>query len=328
MTGYYAGVGRMVGLRLLQGIPLVLLVVTVNFLIIQMAPGDPVDVMLAAGSVSADQVDAVRQQLGLDQPLIVQYLLYIKGLAVGDLGTSYAFNQPVTEVLGARLPASILLMLVSLGLAAVVGMTLGTIAARNRGKLVDRVLMIGAVIGFSVPTFWLAFLGLMVFAVGLGWLPVSGMRGDSSLTGFAAVLDVARHMVLPVTVLTIFNSGLISRLMRTSMIKTLDSDFIVTARAAGIAPRRVLLRYAFPNAVTPIITVIGLQIGLMLSGAVVTETVFGWPGIGPLTVTAVSQRDYPVLLAIFLITSLLVIAANIATDIVYALINPRLRTNA
>ncbi len=323
-----SAVPRIVGTRLLQAIPLVFATVVVNFAIIHLAPGDPVTMMVGEGAVAADQMETLRESLGLNDPLYIQFLSYLKSVLQGDLGTSYVYHQPVSEIIASRIPATLLLMGSTYVVSTLLGIAFGIVAALRPSSVQDRVLMTVSILGYSVPTFWLGFLALMVFAVQLGWLPISGMV-DSGLEpgSWAYWQSVLRHLVLPVAVLSLFYTGLIARLMRTSMLNSLRGDFIVTARAMGLSRRRVILRHAVPNAITPIVTVLGLQIGLMLSGAVLTETVFGWPGLGVLTVQAVAQRDYPLLLGMFLLTSVMVIAANVLTDLVYLAINPRLRNN-
>lgn len=323
-----SAVPRIVGSRLLQAVPLVAATIVVNFAIIHLAPGDPVTMMVGEGAVAADQMDALRESLGLNDPLYIQFFNYVKSVLQGDLGTSYVYHQPVSEIIASRVPATLLLMGTTYVLSTFMGIVFGIIAALRPSSVQDRVLMTVAILGYSVPTFWLGFLALMVFAVELGWLPISGMVDSGLAPGsWEYWQSVLRHLVLPVAVLSLFYTGLIARLMRTSMLNSLRGDFIVTARAMGLPRWRVILRHAVPNAITPIVTVLGLQIGLMLSGAVLTETVFGWPGLGVLTVQAVAQRDYPLLLGMFLLTSIMVIVANVLTDLIYLAINPRLRTN-
>jgi peptide/nickel transport system permease protein len=318
----------MVGGRLLQAVPLLLATVLVNFAIIRMAPGDPVTMMVGEGAVAAEQAEAIRQRFGLDQPVLMQLLAYIGGVLRGDLGLSYTYRAPVIDIIMARIPATLLLMGAAYVVATLVGMAVGIVAALRPGSAIDRTLMALAVIGYSVPTFWLGFLALSLFSVELGWLPISGMVDPRApAEGIGRWLSIGRHMVLPVAVLSLFYIGLVSRLMRTSMLNALRSDYVVTARAMGLSGWRVVMGHALPNAITPIVTILGMQIGLMLSGAVLTESVFGWPGLGTMTVQAVAQRDYPLLLGMFLLTSTMVIIANVITDLVYIAINPRLRTN-
>jgi ABC-type dipeptide/oligopeptide/nickel transport system permease component len=323
-----SAVPRIVGSRLLQAVPLLIATVVVNFAIIHLAPGDPVTMMVGEGAVSAEQMEALRQSLGLNNPLHIQFLDYLASVLKGDLGTSYVYHQPVSEIIASRIPATLLLMGSTYLLSTLLGLLFGIIAALRPSSLQDRVLMTVAILGYSVPTFWLGFIALMIFAVELGWLPISGMVETGLEPGsWGYWASVLHHLVLPVAVLSLFYTGLIARLMRTSMLNALRGDFIVTARAMGLSKWRIILRHAVPNAITPIVTVLGLQIGLMLSGAVLTETVFGWPGLGVLTVQAVAQRDYPLLLGMFLLTSVMVIIANVLTDLVYLAINPRLRSN-
>lgn len=319
---------RMVGGRLLQAVPLLFGVALVNFVIIRLAPGDPVTTMLGEGAIAADQAEAMRQSLGLDLPIHEQFIRYIAALLQGDFGISYTYRQPVMEIIGSRIPATLLLMGSAYILATVVGLGAGILASLRRGSFADRLLMTLSVIGYSVPTYWLGFLALSWFSVDLGWLPISGMSSARfSGNEFERLLDLLRHMVLPVSILSLFYIGMIARLMRTSMLNAMSSDYVLTGRAMGFSRRRVVLCHAVPNAITPLVTILGLQIGQILSGAVLTESVFGWPGLGTMTVQAVAQRDYPLLLGLFLLTSVMVIIANVITDLVYLAINPRLRTN-
>ncbi|MGE0847973.1 MAG: ABC transporter permease, partial [Flavobacteriaceae bacterium] len=319
---------KIVGSRLLQAIPRLLCTVLANFLNIHAAPGDPVSMIVGEGGLPAAAVAELRTAFGLDQPLYVQFFAYLANVLRGDLGISFMYQQPVTEIIASRLPATLLLMLSAYLVSTLLGLLIGTIAALRPGSVLDRILMTVAVIGYSVPAFWLGFLAVLLFAVELGLFPVSGMVDPgAAASGPARWLNILHHLVLPVSVLSLFYTGLIARLMRASMVSVLRSDFVLTARTMGLPPLRVVLRHAFPNAVTPIITVLGLQIGLMLSGAVLTETVFGWPGLGTMTVQAVSQRDYPLLLGMLFLTSVTVIIANVLTDLFYLVINPKLRAN-
>jgi peptide/nickel transport system permease protein len=323
-----ASIARYVGFRLLQAIPLLFGVILVNFILIHAAPGDPVTIAVGPGTVSAEFIEQVRKDLGLDQPFLVQLVTYTAHVLRGDLGISYSYRQPVIDVIAGRLPATLLLMGMAYAMAAVVGILLGLVSALRPRSWIDNVASIVSVTGYSVPAFWTSFLVILVFALDLRWFPAGGMVDvRSSATGFGHMLDVARHMVLPVIVLTFFYATLVARLTRASMMDVLQSDFIVMARAKGLSKARVTLRHALPNAILPVVTIIGLQFGDLLAGAVLTETVFAWPGLGRLIIDAAGQRDFPLLMGVFIISASLTIAANIVTDVLYMFIDPRIRLN-
>jgi peptide/nickel transport system permease protein len=319
-------IARYVALRLLQAIPLLLGIIVINFALIHAAPGDPVTIMVGPGTVSKEFIEQVRHDLGLDRPLLVQFLIYLGNVVQGDLGNSYVYRQPVIDVVLSRLPATLLLMGTAYVLAAIVGIALGVISAVRPRSWIDNLASLLSVIGYSVPAFWTSFLAILAFALSLRWFPAGGMVDvRSTATGFGRVLDILNHMVLPVTVLTFFYSALIARLMRASMLEILQSDYIVMARAKGLSNLRVILRHALPNALLPVVTVIGLQFGDLLAGAVLTETVFAWPGLGRLIIDAAGQRDFPLLMGVFIMSASLTISANIITDLLYMIVDPRIR---
>jgi peptide/nickel transport system permease protein len=319
-------IARYVALRLLQAIPLLLGIIVINFVLIHAAPGDPVTIMIGPGTVSKEFIEQVRHDLGLDRPLLVQFLIYLGNVLHGDLGNSYAYRQPVLDVVLGRLPATLLLMGTAYVLAALVGIALGVVSALRPRSWIDNLASIVSVIGYSVPAFWTSFLAILVFALVLRWFPAGGMVDvRSTATGIGRALDILNHMVLPVLVLTFFYSALIARLTRASMLETLQSDYIVMARAKGLSNLRITFRHALPNALLPVITVIGLQFGDLLAGAVLTETVFAWPGLGRLIIDAAGQRDFPLLMGVFIMSTSLAIVANIITDLLYMVIDPRIR---
>lgn len=319
-------IARYVGLRLLQAIPLLLGVIVINFVLIHAAPGDPVTVMIGPGTVSQEFIEQVRRDLGLDRPLVLQFFTYVANVAQGDLGQSYAYRQPVMDVVLSRLPATLLLMGTAYALAAIVGVALGVVSALHPRSWIDNLASLVSVVGYSVPAFWTSFLAILVFALGLRWFPAGGMVDvRSTATGFGRALDILHHMVLPVLVLTFFYSALVARLTRASMLETLQSDYIVMARAKGLSGLRVTFRHALPNALLPVITIIGLQFGDLLAGAVLTETVFAWPGLGRLIIDAAGQRDFPLLMGVFIMSASLAIVANIITDLLYMVVDPRIR---
>jgi ABC-type dipeptide/oligopeptide/nickel transport system permease component len=322
-------IARYVAFRILQGIPLLLGVILINFTLIHAAPGDPVTVMIGPGTVSQEFIDQVRRDLGLDRPFLVQLATYVTNVAQGDLGISYSYRQPVIDVVLSRVPATLLLMGTAYILASLVGIGLGVISALRPRSWIDNFASVISVIGYSVPAFWTSFLAILVFALTFRWFPAGGMVDvRSTATGFGRVVDILHHLVLPALVLTFFYSALIARLTRGSMMEILQSDFILMARAKGLSNRRVTFRHALPNAILPVVTIIGLQFGDLLAGAVLTETVFAWPGLGRLIIDAAGQRDFPLLMGVFIIATALTIGANIVTDIVYMLIDPRIRLSA
>ena len=317
---------RIVINRVLQAIPLLLGIILINFILINIAPGDPVTLMLGPTPVSEEYIERVRQDLGLDKPFSTRLVTYISNAIRGDLGISYAYRQPVLKIVFSRIPATLLLMGVAYLLSAIIGILLGTISSYRPGSLIDNASMIIALTGYSVPAFWTAFLAILLFSIKLGLFPVGGMvnvRVPSE--GVAHIMDVLHHMVLPVLVLTFFFMALTTRLTRGSMLEVLHSDYITLARSKGLSEKRVIFRHALPNAIIPVLTILGLQFGYMLGGAVLTETVFSWPGIGRLMVESVGRRDFPLLMGIFITTSIFAIVANLITDLVYVLINPRIR---
>lgn len=311
--------------RLAQSVPTVVGIVVVTFALIHLAPGDPV-VALAGESGDEAYYAFVRAKFGLDRPVPEQFLTYAGNVLSGDLGTSFVHGRSVVSVIAERLPATLLLMGTALLLSSAVGIALGAVAARRPHGMFDTGLTVASLVGYATPVFWLAQVSLLTLAFEAGWFPLQGMtdaRGGN--TGAGAVLDVAHHLVLPAAVLALSELALVVRLTRAGVLQELGKDYVVTARAKGVAPRRVLVRHALPNAVLPVVTVIGTRVGFLFAGAVLVETVFAWPGLGRLLLTATQTRDFPILMGVFLLVSLAVVAANLATDVVYARIDPRVR---
>lgn len=313
--------------RLAQGVPLVLGVVVLNFVLIQLAPGSFLDVMTAEQQVSDPAlIERLRVTYGMDQPAWMQLLRYIGAVARLDLGFSYRQNMPVLEVILAHLPATLLLMLASILVAALLGVTAGVIAAVKVNTLWDNLLSFAAVFFFAAPSFWLGIMLTVLFSVKLGWLPVGGMATLGGVGGaFATALDVLRHLLLPAMALGLFYAAIYARVMRASMLEVLHQDHVRTARAKGLPGWRVVTRHVLRNALLPIVTLLGLQLGTMLGGSVVVETVFSWPGIGSLLLDSVSSRNYPVVLGVMVFSALLVILANIVVDAAYQRLDPRIR---
>ena len=311
--------------RLAFALPLVLAVVVVTFALIHLAPGDPA-YLLAGDAPTPEFLAQVRAQYGLDQSVMQQLLAYIAHAARLDFGISIYFKRPVFAVILERAPATLLLTLCSLALATIGGMWLGVSAARHRGTRTDSLLSAFSLVGYSIPTFWLGQLLVLVFAIWLQWLPTGGYTSTRvSYAGPAYVLDVADHLILPVVSLALFELGLIARFTRTAMLEALDRDYVTTAYAKGADEARVVWRHALPNALLTTVTVVGLELGVLLAGAVVTETIFGWPGLGTLFYDAVFRRDFPLLTGCFIFAAGAVILANLLADLLYSALDPRVR---
>ena len=302
---------RYISLRLLFALPALWLIVTMVFLLAHIVPGDPVAQMLGEGA-RAEDLDQLRHTLGLDQPLAVQYERYIGGVLRGNLGESFRFQQPVTEVVLAHYPATLELAVVALVVCAAIGIPAGMLAAQSRGSSTDHSIGVFTLFGLSVPNFALGPVLILIFSVVLGWLPVSGRGGVG-------------HLVLPAVTLGAALAAILTRMVRTSVIEELSSDYVRTARAKGLSESAVLFRHAFRNALIPILTIVGLQFGTLLAGAIVTETIFSWPGIGRLAVQAIESRDYPLLQGCILLIAVSYVAVNLLTDLVYAVVDPRVR---
>jgi ABC-type dipeptide/oligopeptide/nickel transport system permease component len=311
--------------RLLQVVPLLICIVTLTFALIHTAPGDPAT-YLAGDTASADYLAFVRHRFELDKPLPQQYLTYVVRLAHGDMGRSFTQGTSVAGLIRGRLGATLLLVGTATLFATILGIGLGIAAAIRPNTMFDSVIGNLSLAGYSMPVFWLAQLLLLVFSLELGWFPSQGMTDvRRNLTGLPHLLDVARHLVLPVAALTVQQVAMIMRLTRVGILDVMDQEWITAARARGLSERLVIFRHALRNALLPVTTVIGSHIGFWLSGAVLTETVFGWPGLGRLTLDATLSRDYPVLLGILIAVSLAVVIANLATDLAYTLLDPRVR---
>ncbi len=296
--------------RLVSALVVVLGVGTLVFLLIHLVPGDPVEAMLGENAQVADR-EALRQALGLDRPLGEQYLDYLQRLARLDLGLSFQERRPVAAILGERLPATLELTLAALALALALALPLGVLAARHRGSPLDTGAMGLSLVGVSIPNFWLGPLLILVFSLWLGWTPVSGREGPASL-------------ILPALTLGTGMAAILARMVRGSILEVLGEDYVRTARAKGLSERRVLWGHALRNAWLPVLTLIGLQLGGLLGGAVITETVFAWPGVGSLLVEAIQSRDYPVVQACVLLVSLSYVLVNTLTDLVYGWVDPRI----
>ncbi|HEV2297576.1 MAG TPA: nickel ABC transporter permease [Candidatus Acidoferrales bacterium] len=302
---------RYIGKRLLLSLPALWLILTMVFLLAHIVPGDPVQQMLGEGATAAD-LTQLRHALGLDLPLAVQYGKYLTGVVRGNLGESFRFQQPVTRIVLQHYPATLELAIAALIVCCGIGIPAGIVAAQKRGRPADHVVGFVTLLGLSVPNFALGPLLILFFSVIIGWLPVSGRSGFS-------------HLILPAITLGAALAAILTRMVRTSMLEQLGSDYVRTARAKGLTERAVLLRHAFRNALIPILTILGLQFGTLLAGTIVTETIFSWPGIGRLAVQAIEARDYPLLQGCILLIAVSYVLVNLLTDMVYAFADPRVR---
>ena len=300
--------------RLAGALGIVLGVALLTALLIHLVPGDPVELMLGESATAGDRA-ALRARLGLDRPLHQQLLGQLGRLARLDLGDSLYSRRPVSAVVAERLPATVELAVAALAVAAAVALPLGILAARNRGGLADSAAMGVALLGLSIPSFWLGPLLILLFSVVLGWTPVSGREGLASL-------------VLPALTLGTGMAAVLARMLRSSLLETLSEDYVRTARAKGLSPAAVLRRHALRNAALPVVTVFGMQAGALFAGAVITETVFAWPGVGSLLVEAIQRRDFPVVQGCVLLISTTYVLVNAGTDLAYAWLDPRVRVTA
>ena len=300
-----------VGRRLLAAIPTLWGVATAVFIMARLLPGDPARV-IAGINASQDQVDHLRRQLGLDQPLPVQYLDFLGGLVRLDLGTSAHFGDPVLAEIGSRLPYTAELALAALAVAVVLGLLGGVVAAQRRNTVVDVVISTVSVLGISMPTYWLGLMLIVLFAIQFRLLPAAGA-------------DSPESVVLPAVTLGLLSVGLIARMTRSSLLEVLGQDYVRTARAKGVSPARVVVAHGLRNALVPILTAIGLQLGSLMGGAVVTESVFGWPGVGRLLLDSIFSRDYPMVQGLVLLFAVTYIAVNLLVDLLYVVVDPRVR---
>ncbi|MBE9636274.1 ABC transporter permease [Salipiger mangrovisoli] len=297
--------------RLIQSALILLGVSFITFLLLYVLPADPVR-QIAGRSATAQTVENIRHQLGLDQPLMVQYWRYLTGLVQGDMGRSYLQKTEVSTLIAARLPASLLLMAGGIACELLIGLTLGIVAAVFRGRPLDQGLMVTSFVAVSAPQFVVGLLLLYVFAVQLGWFPIGGY-------------GTFAHLVLPAVTLGIMGSGWYSRMMRSSMVEVLRQDYIRTARAKGLTRGRVLLRHALPNAILPIIAMIGIDIGIFMGGIVVVESVFGWPGIGQLAWQAIQRVDIPIIMGVTMVSATAIVLGNLLADLITPFIDPRIK---
>jgi peptide/nickel transport system permease protein len=297
--------------RLLLTVPVLLGVATLVFALIHLVPGDPAQAMLGE-SASPEDVARLRTNLGLDKPLLAQYGAFLSGVGRGDLGKSFRSGQPVAQEIGRRLGDTAILALCAMAVAIIIAIPLGILAAVFRGRFIDHAAMTLALAGISIPSFWLGPLLAILFAVQLGWLPVSGS-------------GTPLHVILPAITLGTALSAILARMTRSSVIEELRELYVMAARARGLSQSRAVLRHAFRNSLIPVVTIIGLQFGAVLTGTIITETIFGWPGVGRLLITAINTRDYPLVQGCILFISVTYVAMNLITDLTYGFLDPRIR---
>ncbi len=318
---------KQIAARIAWSVGLILAVIVMCFSLVHLAPGDAALVIAGdSGAGDPELIKEIREDLGLDDSYLIQLSRYVGDVASGDLGTSYRFNEPVTSLIGDRIWPTILLVTTALLFAIVIGVLVGVFTARRPESPVSHGVTVFSLVGYSMPVFWTGYLLIIALASNVRWFPVAGMR-DVRFEGnrLEEWLDIAHHLVLPALTLGLIYIAQYSRLSRASMLEVLQSDYVRTARAKGLAERKVVYKHALRNAVIPVITIAGLQFGALLSGALLVETVFNWPGLGRLAADSVFQRDAPVLLGVLICSAVLVVVINILTDVVYRMIDPRIR---
>lgn len=317
-------------IRLGKAILVILGVAVLNFVLINLAPGDPATVLAGeAGSGDEAFVEQLREQFGLDKPFLTRLWIYVSGVAQGDLGYSYRNGVPVLDLIKQRFPATLLLTGAAFIFSLIVGVGAGIIAAWKRGKLADSLVMAGALLFYATPLFWVALMAVLLFSLNLPWFPAFGMESvGAHLTGWDRARDIGAHLVLPAVTLGLFSAAVYARLTRASMLEIMSLDFVKTAKAKGVPQGRIIRRHVLRNAILPVFTFASMQAGQLVGGAVLTETVFAWPGIGRLMFDALLQRDYPVLLGVFLVTAAFVVLINLVADLLYRFVDPRIETAA
>lgn len=318
---------RYVLLRLLQAVPVVLGVVVLNFLLLQLAPGDAAAVLAGeAGGAPPEYVAQLRARFGLDQPVMVQLGLYLKNILLLDLGYSFRNNAPVLDLILGRLWPTLLLMGATFVVSVGGGVAFGLLAALWVRTWRDHLISVVAVVAYATPLFWIGLMLILVFSIRLDWFPTSGMENVVAFNeGFARVVDIAHHLVLPTITLSLFYLALYTRLMRATVLEQRGAEYVTTARAKGLTERKTTLRHVLRNALLPVVTMAGVQVGALLGGSVVVETVFAWPGLGQLAFQSLFARDFNLLLGIFFLSACLVVLVNLVVDVIYVLLDPRIR---
>jgi peptide/nickel transport system permease protein len=311
-----------IGRRLLQAIPLLIGVSIIGFGLMHLAPGGPLAVYTLNPTITNQDIERIKIVFGLDQPFYIQYLKWASGMATGDWGNTFFGGRPVLSVILERMPATFILMGSSLSVAILIGVSIGVLGALRRYSIFDLLATSGAMVALSFPTFWFGLMAIYFFAVKMGWLPSGGMY---ELGEEGNPWDLLRHLVLPVMVLSLVITAGWSRYARSAFLEVMQQDYMRTAKAKGLRPTARLWRHAAPNAMKPLIALLGVELPLLFSGALVTETIFGWPGVGRLFVDALSMKEYPVLMGMMMFTSVFVILGNLIADILVALLDPRVR---
>jgi len=312
--------------RLLHALPLLVCVIVFNFFLIHLAPGDPIQALVGEFPAPESYIVEMRKAFGLDQPVYIQLLLYIKNVLAGDLGFSFYYRQPVLTVILDRVPATLQLMVPALLFSATVGILLGVLSARKPYSLADNTISVFSLFGYCVPAFWLGQMLMAAFAIELGWLPSQGMKTVGvDLQGVSLIIDRTAHLALPFAALAIRHLAVNARMMRSSMLEVAYEDFVTVARAKGLDEKAVIAHHMVPNALMPVVTIIGVDVGFLFTGSVLVESVFGWPGIGRLMYESIVKRDYPVLMGNFLITTVLVVVVNLIVDLIYLWLDPRVK---
>ncbi|WP_366554776.1 ABC transporter permease [Aquibaculum sediminis] len=315
--------------RLVKGLFVLLAIVILNFFLIRAAPGDPAQVMAGEAGASDEMfIEQLQERFGLNRPLHEQLFIYVKGIVTLDMGWSYRQDQSVASLIGQRLPATLLLTGTAFCISLMFGVLMGALAAARVGKWTDSLITTVALIFYATPLFWIALMAILLFSVYLGWLPGFGMVSvGAGYTGLAYIGDILAHLVLPALTLGLFYTAVYARMTRASMLEVMEMDYVKTAKAKGVAPGRITRVHVLRNALLPVITLAGIQAGQMIGGAVLTETVFAWPGIGRLMFDALLQRDYNLLLGIFFVSSAMVVLFNLITDLVYTFVDPRIEVS-
>ena len=317
---------RYVSRRLLQGIPIILAIIVLNFFLLNLAEGDAVDVLAGeAGSATPEYMEQLRAKFGLDKPLPVQLLVYLKNVVTLDLGYSFRHDMPVSKLIVDRFWPTLLLMVSTIILAVGFGILLGLLAAVSLNTWKDAIITVFALITYATPLFWVGLMMIVVFSLNFGWFPTSGMENIAAFhEGFDRVKDIAHHLVLPTITLSLFYLALYTRMMRASMLEQYGLDYVVTARAKGLTERRITFVHVLRNALLPVVTMAGVQVGALIGGSVIVESVFAWPGLGMLAFESLFARDLNLLLGIFLLSSALVVAVNLIVDVIYSFLDPRI----
>lgn len=312
--------------RIGKAFVVILGVIILNFFLIKLAPGDPASILAGeAGSGDPQYVETLRREFGLDQPVLVQLWNYVSGVLRLDLGFSYRNQVPVLDLILDRLPATLLLTGTAFAFSLLTGVLFGVMAARNRGRVLDSLITTLALVFYATPLFWIALMSVLLFSIHLAWLPPFDMETiGAGHTGLRRALDIGHHLILPAVTLGLFYTAVYTRLTRASMLEMMGLDFVKTARAKGVPQSRIIRRHVLRNAILPVFTFAGMQAGQLVGGAILTETVFAWPGIGRLMFDALMQRDYPVLLGVFLVTAVVVVVINFITDLLYRFVDPRI----